>query len=274
MQLARQIGGMLYPSNNLPASLENPATRAALVQAIDGPSVQEIVYAAQPTAEMYELLARRARPFISEITDLHQICGLSLRVWAGCIEGAKTISFETMDGPNTPEQRRAWSVYLTSISSSDFIERCGLEASPFFRMLSKQGYFIEGILRDSPILAYVRTFPWIIDLSEFSRDGSGTVKLSVAGSPAPKGFVLTGVDAEFRDRTGSLLRVEFWIHGWIDGNRTEIAQGRGLLFPYEAGILGIHRDNRLFEEGALELVIQGQPFDALRSSMVLHIAIP
>jgi hypothetical protein len=84
-----------------------------------------------------------------------------LRIWSGCISAAKTISLETMDGPNTPDLRTSIFQKLDSIANNDPIFRLGVECTPLFKKYHQQCYSFNGV----PLSSAVRKYPneYLID---------------------------------------------------------------------------------------------------------------
>jgi hypothetical protein len=70
---------------------------------------------------------------------------IALRLWAGCLDAAKTIALETRDGPNSPELRAAAFAQIDSVAETDPIYGAGVEAAPAFKVLRRQSYSFDGV---------------------------------------------------------------------------------------------------------------------------------
>lgn len=79
-----------------------------------------------------------------------------LNIWSGCISAAKTISRETMDGPNYPKSRRDAFVWIDNRSKTDPVFRAGVEvAVPWKRSLHQDDQIsLDGVPVDSPVMRY------------------------------------------------------------------------------------------------------------------------
>lgn len=159
MDIALSLASGLGPAPDLPASLNTISARAKLVNDIDGTfvpngDVNELVrLIGQRVKEIIEKSANRMPDVRNPVARLN-IC---LRLWAGCLDAAKTIDLRTRSGPNTPEQRaELFSTKIDIISSEDPLYRAGVEAAPTIKDLrNNQPYCLEGVPPTSPVRRYV-----------------------------------------------------------------------------------------------------------------------
>jgi hypothetical protein len=81
------------------------------------------------------------------------LVSILLRLWSGCICGAKTIALGTRDGPNTEQVRARQMAKLKKMSKNDYIFKAGVRASLDFKRLLLQPVSFVGIA-DKDILEY------------------------------------------------------------------------------------------------------------------------
>jgi len=151
--------GLVKAPPALPASLGPIAKRAEVVNHIDGPLVvnlfcldlqlsQQIlgVILISRTAERIRDLALRTAECIDDVQDPLLRINIALRLWSGCLMGAKTIADQTNDGLVTPQHRQS-SVekIIAPLSESDAVCGKGVEAAPAFKRLRNQHYFLTGV---------------------------------------------------------------------------------------------------------------------------------
>src|SRR5262249_17166793 len=91
-----------------------------------------------------------AAPLVPDIGDEEARVSICLRLWAGCLDGAKIIALETRSGPNTIERRaRAHATVIVPRAAADPIYAAGAEAAPAFKHLRNQPMCFDGIPADS-----------------------------------------------------------------------------------------------------------------------------
>ena len=143
----------------LPASLQPIAKRAEVVDHIDGPLVADLfcldlqlsqqllgVTLVSRTAERIRDLAARTAKCIEDVRDPLQRINIALRLWSGCLMGAKTIANQTNDGPVTPQHRQSnVEQIIAPLSENDAVFGKGVEAAPALKRLRKQHYFLTGV---------------------------------------------------------------------------------------------------------------------------------
>src|SRR5881397_810816 len=88
---------------------------------------------------------------ISEISKKSVIPSL----WSGCLDAAKSIAMETLDGTTSPESRRGHFFQIDVFVRWDSIYRAGVETALALKKVRKQYYSFDGVPKDSP----VRRFP-------------------------------------------------------------------------------------------------------------------
>jgi hypothetical protein len=153
MDIAWLFGTHLCPPQPLPASLRSFQRRAELVHAIDGPFWKDlqlfslVCVLARRVGEVAELPA----PLVPDVPDPLQRLSIALRLWAGCLDAAKTIAPETNSGPNTPEDRARIMPSIDARATEDAVYRAGVEAAPAFKPLRDQPYSMDGVPDGSPV---------------------------------------------------------------------------------------------------------------------------
>ena len=163
LEWANEIG----PPPMLPESLKNPTNRAKLVEKINSPLVVN-----SNLSELSDLsklseneknrrianIGKISKEIIKDIEDLSERVNICLRLWAGCISAAKMASPETMDGPNTPENRQQAFMIIDAKSDRDHIYCAGVEAAPIFKIdICKQQILTDGIPKNSPFRKYIKS---------------------------------------------------------------------------------------------------------------------
>lgn len=151
------------PQDILPISLKDVEIRAILIDKIDFPITGEnntanILLEFMTEDERQFRLERALRVADSFLTDLiSEISKKSviLRLWSGCLDAAKTVATETLDGATSPERRKQQFFQIDIFAKWDSIYRAGVETAPALKKRRKQYYSFGGIPNDSP----VRRFP-------------------------------------------------------------------------------------------------------------------
>lgn len=160
MALALGIAQGLGPPPALPPSLEPVERRAELAHGIDGTFV-----AGPGPSEQGEQIGRRlgdiavaSSEFVPDVPGELERLKIVLRLWSGCLDAAKTVALETMDGPNTPELRARAFPEIDARAGEDPIYRAGVEAAPAFKKLRRQNYSFAGVPGESPVRRYPNEF--------------------------------------------------------------------------------------------------------------------
>ncbi|PWB47254.1 MAG: hypothetical protein C3F12_04565 [Candidatus Methylomirabilota bacterium] len=163
----------------LPASLQPTAKRAEVVDHIDGPLVVDLfcldlrlsqhvlgVTLVSRTAERIRDLGVRTAGYIDDVRDPLQRINIALRLWSGCLMGAKTIADKTNDGPVTPQFRQSIvEEIIAPLSKKDAVFAKGVEAAPAFKRLRSQHYFLAGVPAGSLLRNDAQ-----IDISPFAHE--------------------------------------------------------------------------------------------------------
>ncbi|MCW3992613.1 MAG: hypothetical protein NWE79_07875 [Candidatus Bathyarchaeota archaeon] len=158
MDTALRWADELGPPPQLPLSLQNVEQRAKLVDAIDGPLIQNSLLMRLSNEEKAMRLmdvAKISKKYITDVDDEKIRINISLRLWSGCLSAAKMIDRRTMSGPNTPDKRIfAFSRKIDPLARSDPIYCAGVEAAPSFKKLRKELYFFDGVPQNSAVRKY------------------------------------------------------------------------------------------------------------------------
>jgi len=157
--LAFELGRERSDISKLPVSLRDRAARARLVQEIDPPlelisnpldhdiaravavDGQRVLAMARLDPRIVEIAAR----LIPDVTDERARLSICLRLWAGCLDGAKIISPENRSGPNTPDSRARAHAGMVPGAAVDPIYAAGAEAAVAFKQLRTQPTCFDGI---------------------------------------------------------------------------------------------------------------------------------
>lgn len=147
----------------LPTSLKDVEMRAILIDKIDFPITGEgntanILLEYMTEDERQIRLGEALRIADSFLTD--QISEISkksviLRLWSGCLDAAKSIATETLDGTTSPESRKEHFFQIDIFARWDSVYRAGVQTAPALKKIRKQYYSFDGVPNDSP----VRRFP-------------------------------------------------------------------------------------------------------------------
>jgi hypothetical protein len=167
MWLALEMGRERSTTAELPASLADRAARARLVHEIDPPiewttSVRMLSeYDFSRTVEIEgqrSMLMARVDPhrmevaarLVPEVPGGDVLVSICLRLWAGCLDGAKVIAMETRSGPNTTDVRaRAHANAIVPRAAVDPIYAAGAEAALAFKRLRNEPTSFDGVPADS-----------------------------------------------------------------------------------------------------------------------------
>ena len=161
MKTALKWANELGPVPSLPRSLKDVDKCANLVRAINtqnfvrtllADSYKNLSYEEKQNC-LYEL-TEISKEYLPDVNDAYFRANVSLRLWSGCLSGAKTISLKTLDGPNTPEKRVASNKYIENIAKDDVVYRAGAVASYTFKKIigEKEDCRFDGLPSDSILL--------------------------------------------------------------------------------------------------------------------------
>jgi hypothetical protein len=151
------------PQETLPTSIKDVEVRAILIDKIDF-----LITGEGNTANtLLEYMSEEERQIrlgkclnvadsfltdkISEISKKSVI----LRLWSGCLDAAKSIATETLDGTTSPERRKEQFFQIDIFAKWDSIYCAGVETAPALKKILEQYYSFDGVRDDSP----VRKFP-------------------------------------------------------------------------------------------------------------------
>ena len=151
------------PQDTLPTSLKDVEIRAILIDKMDFLIIGEnntanILLEFMTEDERQFRLERALRVADSFLTD--QISEISkksviLRLWSGCLDAAKSVATETLDGATSPQIRKEHFFQIDIFAKWDSIYRAGVETAPALKKRRKQYYSFDGVPQDSS----VRRFP-------------------------------------------------------------------------------------------------------------------
>jgi hypothetical protein len=173
MSLAFEVGRQLSEVTELPQRLRRVKARARLVSGVNPPinwtpdtaAPGDWPWRFQVTLDNQSgILLVRLTPGVSanawrllpEIVDESERLSLSLRLWAGCIDGAKTIALGTRSGRNTPEIRRVTAGMIAQRAAVDPIYAAGARAAAAFKHFVRQSVGWVGVPKDSILRPPVR----------------------------------------------------------------------------------------------------------------------
>lgn len=151
------------PQDMLPTSLKDVEMRAILIDKIDFPITGEgntanILLEYMSEDERQIRLGKALRIADSFLTDqISELLKKSiiLRLWSGCLDAAKSIATETLDGPTSPKSRQEHFFQINIFARWDSIYCAGVETAPALKRIRRQYYSFDGVPDVSP----VRRFP-------------------------------------------------------------------------------------------------------------------
>jgi hypothetical protein len=162
MDTALRWANQLGPPPTLPPSLQNVIQRAKLVNNIDTTNLATALFLDSQgnlnlngKHQCLSEVARLSLPYIQDVDDNNVRVNIALRLWSGCLSGAKTIALQTRSGPNTPEMRASiFSTKIDPLAQEDPIYCAGVEAAPSFKRLRNDPYSFEGVPEESVVWRY------------------------------------------------------------------------------------------------------------------------
>lgn len=160
MDTALEWANELYPSPQLPSSLQDVGPRARLVDSIDTHLINNSLLHTLGNKEKrqrIETVAELARKSIPDVDDKDKRASIALRLWSGCLSAAKTIALETRSGPNTSQTRKQLFLKIDAIAQRDPVYRAGVEAAPEFKGLRGNPISFDGVPKNSPVRRYKNT---------------------------------------------------------------------------------------------------------------------
>jgi hypothetical protein len=152
----------LGPCPRLPDSLKNADHTARFIDYIDSQIINP--FRSLKTEEFILKVIELTREKIPDISDGKVRANITMRLWAGCMDSAKTIRNTYVDKsspdgtlPYTPEKRKnAWYQKMKPKSEEDSIYKYGVELGTVFRKIRGQPSYLEGIPKDSIVRRYVK----------------------------------------------------------------------------------------------------------------------
>jgi len=155
MDMARQVADELGSFSNIPPTLIDPANVARYLDAIDDRVAQVAGYyeSSEQNKKLFvDQISELSKVFITDVENSLDRVVLTLKLWAGCLDAAKTIAMETRNGPNTQEGRHVlFKDKIDPLAQVDEIYRAGVEAAPFFKTLRNQDFSFDGVPQNSPV---------------------------------------------------------------------------------------------------------------------------
>lgn len=158
MALAAMLGLGLSPQAALSDQLADVRRRAALVDEIDGPMIWDfrmsVDHIAYHLGRHVDVLSTRLDRYFPRSTGPLWRVGVALRLWAGCIGGAKTIAFKTAAGRNSTASRTMCNGWLEDGCRQDAVYAAGVETAPVFKRRRGQRVYFDGIADGATIRKY------------------------------------------------------------------------------------------------------------------------
>jgi hypothetical protein len=150
----------------LPTSLNDVEMRATLIDKIDFSLTEEGNTAnilLEYMTEDEKLIRLRRALSIADSFFTDQISEISkksviLRLWSGCLDAAKSIATETLDGTTSLECRREHFFQIDIFARWDSVYRAGVHTAPALKMLRKQHYSFDGVPNNSPARRFTNEF--------------------------------------------------------------------------------------------------------------------
>jgi len=146
----------------LPTSLKDVEMRAILIDKIDFLITGANSLLEYMTEDERQIrLGKALRIADSYLTD--QISEVSkksviLRLWSGCLDAAKSIATETLDGTTSPESRKEHFFQIDIFARWDSVYRAGVQTAPALKKIRKQYYSFDGVPNDSPVRRFTNEF--------------------------------------------------------------------------------------------------------------------
>jgi hypothetical protein len=102
-------------------------------------------------------IAEKYEQYVHYGNDKNIKINIALRLWSGCIKAAKSISSQTLSGPNSSLDSRIAFFWIDLWSKMDPIYCAGVETAPVWKMLinQKDDISLEGIPADSSVRKYI-----------------------------------------------------------------------------------------------------------------------
>ena len=151
------------PQETLPISIKDVEVRAILIDKIDflitgegntANTLLEYMSEDERQIRLGKCLSITDSFLSDKISEISKK-SVILRLWSGCLDAAKSIATETLDGITSPERRKEQFFQIDTFTKWDSIYCAGVEAATALKKIRKQYYSFDGVSYDSP----VRKFP-------------------------------------------------------------------------------------------------------------------
>ena len=140
----------------LPSSLQDISVRKELILELDKPFLAQAlldgchdILSIERKNQCFNEISQISKRFIFDVDDEKTRTNICLRLWSGCLSGAKTIALETNEGPVTPEYRAVVYNKIMDLAQNDPIFLAGAEVAVDFKKTRNEGYSFEGLPEDS-----------------------------------------------------------------------------------------------------------------------------
>jgi hypothetical protein len=170
MSIAYGCSELLGPIDSIPESLKEVIKRAKYLDFVDKKMIAGSRLWDLNKQQISSFLAgidKESIPWIYDIADGRQRINITLRLWAGSLDAAKSLrktyaSLQSDGSVNeeviTPDMRtKAFKESINPKASSDPIYYAGVEAAPVLKRLRNESIFTDGIPSDSPVMNYLNT---------------------------------------------------------------------------------------------------------------------
>jgi hypothetical protein len=170
MSIAYECSELLGPIDSIPESLKEVIKRAKYLDFVDkkmiaGSRLWE--FNKQQIVLFLANVDKGSIPWIYDIADGRQRINITLRLWAGGFDAAKSLrktyvsvrsDGSVSEEAITPHMRaKAFKESIDRKALSDPIYYAGVEAAPILKRLRNEPIFTDGIPSDSPVTNYLNT---------------------------------------------------------------------------------------------------------------------
>ena len=170
ISIAYKSSELLGPIDSIPESLKEVIKRAKYLDFVDKKMVTGSRLWEFNKQQIDSFLAKvdnESIPWIYDVADGRQRINITLRLWAGSSDAAKSLrktyaSLQSDGSANeeviTPDMRtKAFKESINPKASSDPIYYAGVEAALVLKRLRNESIFTDGIPADSPVMNYLNT---------------------------------------------------------------------------------------------------------------------
>ena len=154
--LAKEIGDSFI----LPKLLKYPKTVTEYLDEMDEIIAQVGVYYEVDDVTKNKIInniSDGSKIYMDDIKNSNDRVNLTLRLWSGCLDAAKTIAMETRNGPNTPKIRTK--LFKNSIdirAKDDEVYAYGVSIAPLFKERRKQPISFKGVPKNSQVKKFFK----------------------------------------------------------------------------------------------------------------------